>query len=72
MSTMNKQVKSNSKHLNSKYAKIIKKLPCTVPHVWTDKEKKKFNAALLKYGRSYRDIEKLFPMMTYNQIHTHA
>ena len=65
---MIEQVKSNSKHENSKYAKILKKLPCTVPHVWSDKEKKKFNAAILKYGSSYKDIVKLFPTFSYKQI----
>ena len=59
------QVKSNPKHENSKYVKILKKLPCVVPHVWTDKEKKKFNAAILKYGCSWNDIVKLFPTLTY-------
>ena len=55
---------NNSKHENSKFAKILKKLPCTVNHVWTDQQKKKYNAALLKYGCSYKDIVKLFPTLT--------
>ena len=65
---MSDQEKSNSKYLNSKYAKIIKKLPCRVLHMWTDKEKKKYNAALLKNGCSYKEIMKYLPMMRYNQI----
>ena len=62
--TMTKKVKSNSMDENAKYAKILKKLPCTVNHVWTDQQKKKYNAALLKYGCSYKDIVKLFPTLT--------
>ena len=59
------QVKSNSKHENSKYAKILKKLPFNLKYVWTDKEKKKYNAALLKYGCSSKNIVKHFPTMTH-------
>ena len=65
-------VKSNPKHENSKYAKILKKLPCLVFHVWADKDKQKFNAALLKYGCSYKEIGKLFPTMKYEQIYQYA
>ena len=43
-----------------------------VPHVWTDHEKKKYNAALQKYGRSFKVIAKLFPALTYRQINDHA
>ena len=41
-------------------------------HVWTDEEKKKFNAALQKYGYSCTKIVKCFPTMTYRQIENHA
>ena len=69
---MLKQITSDPKHENAKYAKILKKLPRTVPHVWTDQQKKKFNEALQKYGGSYKDIAKCFPTMKYRQITSHG
>ena len=69
---MRESVISNPTHENAKYAKILKKLPRRVKHVWTDEQNKKFNAALQKYGRSFKVIAKLFPAMTYIQIRHHA
>ena len=70
---MIRQIASNPQHENSKYANILKKIPpCTVKHVWTDQQKKKFNAALQKYGCFYREIMKYFPTMSYKQIMDHA
>ena len=69
---MLRQIACNPKHENSKYAKILNKLPCVVPHVWTDQQKKKFNAALLTYGCSWNDIMKLFPTLTYTQMYNHS
>ena len=69
---MLRQITSDPIHENAKYAKILKKLPRTVPHVWTDQQKKKFNEALQKYGSSYKDIVKCFPTMTYRQITHHG
>ena len=64
-----KQVKSKPKHKNAKYAKILKK---RINRVWKDQQKKKFNAALLKYGCSYKDIAKYLPTLTYKQIRSYA
>ena len=41
-------------------------------HIWTDKEKKKFNAALQRYGFSCKELVKCFPTMSYGQIIHHA
>ena len=69
---MHRQTTSNLKHENAKSAKILKKLPRRANHMWTDKEKKKFNAALQKYGYSCTKIVKCFPTMAYRQIEHHA
>ena len=36
--------------------------------VWTEKEKKRFNEAIQKYGKDRKAIMKYFPKMSYRQI----
>ena len=64
---MLRQIKSNPKHENAKYAKILNKPTITVKHVWTYKEKEKLKSALQKYGFSCKEITKCFPTMSYSQ-----
>ena len=51
------------KNPKNEYAKVLLKLPCVVPHKWTDQQKKKFNTALLTHGKDIKAILKYFPTL---------